>query len=52
MIGDFHMEEYEPSFHHRGYVYWHLNLKADEELRHGDAFLHDHMLGYLDEGHE
>ena len=47
MIGDFHMEEYK--HWDKGHVYWLLNLKDDEEMRRGDAFLYDHMLDYVDE---
>lgn len=52
MHGDFHMEEFMHTEHGRrgGRVFWQLNLKDDEEMRHADAFLYDHMLGYLDEG--
>ena len=47
MIGDFHMEEYK--HWEKPHVYWQLNLKDDEEMRRGDAFLYDHMLDYVDD---
>ena len=54
MRGNFHMEEYKHMDHvrgQRGKVIWQLNLKDDEDLRHGDAFLHDYMLDYAGQVH-
>ena len=49
---EFHMMEMMHLDRHTGRVYGQLNLKDDEDLRQGDAFLFDHMLDYAYEHQE